>query len=374
MNAKSDPPKAGRRFVFAKPGNHAHGHGNCSEDHDHGARGHTAQRAEHDVVPNAPVAAPRTSHGGHGHGAGHGGHGAGHGGHGHGIPVGANLSGAFAIATTLNAAFVIVEFSVGLAADSTALLADATHNLSDVLGLLLAWGAERMSKRQPSDRYTYGFRRTTVLAALSNAVLLLVAVGGVLREAVARIWSPPTPAGMTLIAVATAGVVVNGACALLFSRHSHNDANVRGAFLHLLADAVVSLAVVIVGAVLFWQPQWVWLDPLVGALISLVILVGTWRLLRDSLHLSLDGVPANIDLGELKAQLKAHPGVLDIHDLHVWSLSTSETALTAHLVVSAEASRELASRASRQLAAQFGIDHVTLQLDTPDQMQDCQTC
>jgi cobalt-zinc-cadmium efflux system protein len=253
-------------------------------------------------------------------------------------------------------------------------LADATHNLSDVLGLILAWGAARMSKRRATDRYTYGLRRTTVLAALGNAVLLYVAVGGVLREALAKFWSPIEPAGGAMIAVALAGVVVNGASALLFSRHSHNDANVRGAFLHLLADAVVSLAVVAVGCVLLWQPQWGWLDPLVGVVISIVILVGTWGLLRDSVHLSLDGVPSAIELAQVKAHLKSVPGVLDIHDLHVWSLSTSETALTAHLIVAADAPRELATRTSQDLAAKFHIDHVTLQLDTADHAADCQAC
>lgn len=323
------------------------------------------------------------AHGGHGHGhgkpatvpsgGGHGGHGHGHGGHGHGA-IGSSLSGAFALATALNSVFVLVEFGLGLYANSTALLADATHNLSDVLGLLLAWGAARMSKRQASDRYTYGYRRTTVLAALGNAVLLFVAVGGVLREALAKLWVPVEPAGNAMVAVAFAGVLVNGLSALLFSRHSHSDANVRGAFLHLMADALVSLAVVAVGLVLIWQPQWGWLDPLVGVAISIVILVGTWGLLRDSVHLSIDGVPSAIDLGEVKAHLKGLSHVLDIHDLHVWSLSTSETALTAHLVVAPDAPRELATRTSQELARRFGIDHVTIQLDAEDQTGECRTC
>jgi cobalt-zinc-cadmium efflux system protein len=231
-----------------------------------------------------------------------------------------------------------------------------------------------MAKRAASARYTYGFRRTTVLAALSNAVLLFVAVGAVAGEAIGKFWQPAAVPGKTVLFVALFGVLINGASAALFTKHAHDDANVRGAFLHLLTDALVSVGVVVVGALLLWQPSWVWLDPLVSLLISVVILIGTWRLLRDSLHLSLDGVPPRLDRDEVAQYLAQLPGVLSVHDLHIWAISTSESALTTHLVVSDQAPRGLAARASDELAARFGIDHVTVQLDTPEQASNCRTC
>ncbi|HEX2734187.1 MAG TPA: cation diffusion facilitator family transporter [Polyangiaceae bacterium] len=345
---------------------HGHGHGSSSAHDEKSGHGH-AHGSHGERAPESD-AAPESDH------AAHGGHAHGHGGHAHGLPASGDLNGPFAIAVVLNVGFALVEFICGLFANSTALVADAAHNLSDVLGLLLAWGAARFAKRKPSDRYTYGLRRSTVLAALGNAVLLLVAIGGIAREAWLRLSVPASPAGGVVLVVALVGVVVNGSSALLFSRHAHSDLNVRGAFLHLVTDAIVSLAVVAVGGIVLWRPSLAWLDPAVSLVIGLVILSGTWDLLKDSLHLSMDGVPSAIDLTDVKAHLRRLPGVVDVHDLHVWSLSTSESALTAHLVVTPETPRELASRASHDLADRFGIQHVTLQLDGAEHAADCRTC
>jgi cobalt-zinc-cadmium efflux system protein len=293
------------------------------------------------------------------------------------------ISRAFAIAVLLNAVYVVAEFGYGIVADSVALLADAAHNLSDVLGLLLAWGAARLARRAPGGRRTYGLRKSTVLAALANALLLIAATGGLAWEAIRRLTDPPEPAATTMMLVAGIGVVVNSLCAwiLLRSGHGHahahadhahdhhdhhdhahgEDLNLRGAFLHLAADAAISVGVVLTGALLIWT-GWRWLDPAVSLVIALVILIGTWSLLREALDLALDAAPKHIDIDRVREYLAARPGVIEVHDLHVWALGTRDVALTAHLVVDPSAS-EIVAQAERELAVRFGIAHSTLQIE-----------
>jgi len=270
---------------------------------------------------------------------------------------------AFLVGIILNVAFVVVETGYGIAAHSTALMADAAHNLSDVLGLALAWGASSLARRPPSGRHTYGFRRSTVLAALANAVLLVAAVGAVVREAIGRLATPGQPEGTTMMWVAAAGVAINGISALFFSRSGKNDTNVRGAFLHLTADAAVSAGVVVAGAVL-WQTGWTWVDPVTSILVSVVVLIGTLGLLRDALHLAMDGVPKGVEIEKVGAFLSALPGVEAVHDLHVWAMSTTEVALTAHLVMPWGACPpEFLAGLEHELEERFGIAHVTVQIE-----------
>ena len=270
---------------------------------------------------------------------------------------------AFALGVTLNAAFVIVEGAYGVSSHSVALVADAGHNLSDVLGLLLAWGAAVLARRRPTRTHTYGLRRTSILAALGNAVLLLVAVGGIVWEAIGRLRSPAPVEGWTVVIVAAIGVVVNGASALFFLRGRDDDANVRGAFLHLAADAAVSLGVVASGLLLA-KTGWALVDPLVSLAVSGIVLFSTWGLLREALSLALDAVPAKIRLDALQAHLAGLPGVVEVHDIHVWAMSTTEVAMTAHLVVRwpPEPPPFLATVGDR-LRHDFGIHHATLQLE-----------
>lgn len=261
-----------------------------------------------------------------------------HAGHDHGalghVHAPANFGKAFAIGVALNAAFVIIEVIYGVASNSVALLADAGHNLSDALGLGVAWAAVILAKRKPTSRFTYGLGGTSILAALFNAVFLLIVVGGLTWEAIQR-FSQPTPvAGKTVMIVAACGIVLNGFCAWLFSSGSKGDLNVRGAFMHMAADALVSLGVVVGGFVIL-MTGWHWIDPVMSIVINLVIVGGTWSLLTGSLTMSLNAVPPNVDLGKVRAFLLALPGVTALHDLHVWSLSTTETALTCHLVTPA---------------------------------------
>jgi cobalt-zinc-cadmium efflux system protein len=251
-------------------------------------------------------------------------------GHHHGHPHNQGRTLIFTI--LLNLAFVVLEFAYGFIANSTALMADAGHNASDVLGLLLAWGALMLARTQPSQRYTYGLRSTSILAALANASLLLVACGAIALEAAHRFSQPPTVAGLTVSIVAAVGIVINGLSAWLLRKGSKEDLNVRGAYLHMLADTVVSLAVVITGLAMF-QSGWYWLDPGISLVIVVVIVIGTLGLLRDSLRLVLSAVPEQINAPEIDLYLRQLDGVTDIHDLHIWGLSTTETALTAHLVM-----------------------------------------
>jgi len=270
---------------------------------------------------------------------------------------------AFVIGIALNLGFVVLEAGFGLWANSLALLADAGHNLSDVLGLLLAWWANYLSGRQPTPHRTYGLRRSSILAALLNAVLLLVAIGGIAWEAVRRFEQPEPVAGMIVVGVAAAGVVVNTATALLFMSGRKHDLNIRGAFLHMAADAGVSVAVLAAGLVIQFT-GWLWVDPVASLLVVAVIAVATWGLLRESLDLALDAVPAGIDLAAVEAYLAGLPGIAGVHHLHVWGLSTTQSALTAHLVKpDGRLDDGLLARAAAELHERFGIAHVTIQLE-----------
>src|SRR5476651_2070679 len=266
--------------------------------------------------------ATHTHHHDHDHGHSHG--------HSHSHAP-ADFNRAFAIGVALNTGFVIVEVVYGFMANSLALLADAGHNLGDVLGLLMAWAAAVLVKRRPTARRTYGLKRSSILASLFNAVLLLVAVGMILWEAVQRLARPEPVAETTVIWVAAIGIAINTATALMFLRGGKDDINIRGAFLHMAADAAVSLGVVI-AAVAVMMTGWLWLDPAVSIAIALVITYGTWSLLSASINLALDAVPANIDPQKIDAYFAALPGVTEVHDLHIWAMSTTEVALTAHLV------------------------------------------
>ncbi len=273
---------------------------------------------------------------------------------------------AFAVGLGLNATFVVVELLAGVLGNSVALVADAAHNFSDVLGLALAWGATRLAQRPSSARRTYGLRRSTILASLANAVLLLVGVGGVSWEAVGRFrGAEAAPHGKLMLIVAAIGVAINGGSALLFLRGKKDDANIRGAFLHLVADAAVSVGVVVAGGVLLLT-GWKWIDPVVSLVISVVILGGTWSLLRDALNLALDAVPSTIDPEKVRRYLETLPDVRGVHDLHIWAMSTTENVLTAHLVVDAMPAGPLACEIDAKVRENFKIHHVTLQLDPPE--------
>lgn len=275
----------------------------------------------------------------------------------------ARLGRRFALGVGLNLAFVAVEVVWGLRAHSLALLADAGHNLSDVLGLLLSWAAWIAARAAPAGRRTYGFRRGSILAALFNALLLLLAVGAIGWEAIGRFRQPAPVAGGIVMAVAGIGILVNAASALLFAAGRERDLNVRSAFLHLVADAAVSLGVVVAGLAIA-RTGLAWIDPAVSLAVALVILAGTWGLLRESLDLALDAVPRGIDVGAVEAHLAALPGVETVHDLHVWGLSTTEAALTAHLVMPQAPCDDAFHRAlARDLHDRFGIEHVTVQVE-----------
>lgn len=297
----------------------------------------------------------------------HHGH-AGHHHHHHAAP--ADASRAFVFAIVLNTVFVAIEFGYGVIAHSTALMADAGHNLSDVLGLGLSWAAALLSKKRPEGRYTYGLRSSSILAALGNAMLLLVACGGIAVEAAQRFLHPAPVSGATVSVVAAIGILINGFSAWLFMSGSKGDLNLRSAFLHMAFDALVSLAVVVSGALMLYT-GWYWIDPLLSLLILAVILGGTWGLLRDALRLSLNAVPAHIALDQVHAYLAALPGVAAVHDLHVWGMSTTEAALTAHLrMPGGHPGDAFLMDVTRQLEQRFAIHHATLQI-TLDNTQRC---
>ena len=293
---------------------------------------------------------------GHGHDHSHA-----HAGHHHHGPV--THDRAFGIGIALNVAFVLIEAFYGWRSDSLALLADAGHNLSDVAGLILAWGAAVAGRLRPTSRRTYGWARASILAALANGALLLFAMGALALEAVQRIHSPEPVGGWTVIVVAAVGVLVNGLTAALFMSGSKDDLNIRGAFLHMAGDALVSLGVVAAGA-LYLQFGWAWLDPVVSLAIAGVIVAGAWGLFRQSLHLAFDGVPESIELAEVHAWLSSQPGVTDVHDLHVWALGTAEIALTAHLVMPAGYPGDaFVAGIAVELEQRFQIRHPTLQIE-----------
>jgi len=298
----------------------------------------------------------------HGHAHGHGHH--------HHMPEPGH-GRAFALAIGVNTLFVAIEFVYGFLANSTALMADAGHNLSDVLGLVLAWGAAVLAKRAPSARYTYGLRSSSILAALANAILLLLACGAIAWEALHRLTAPMPVEGVTVSVVAAIGVAINGFSAWLFMAGSKDDLNVRGAYLHMAADAAISLGVVVSGLVIMGT-GWTWLDPAVSLVIVLVIVYGTWSLLRESLRLVMAAVPDNVDAAAIQRFLNGQPGVTGVHDLHIWAMSTTETALTAHLVMPQGYPGDAAIDAIvAKLRHDFSIGHCTLQVEEGTSQHRC---
>jgi cobalt-zinc-cadmium efflux system protein len=283
-------------------------------------------------------------------------------GHAHGIAT-QSINTRMAIAVALNLIFVVIEAGFGFLSNSVALIADAGHNLSDVLGLVFAWTAMYLGRRPPGARFTYGLGRSSVLAALANAVLLLLACGAIAWEAVGRLASPPAVAAGTVMGVAASGIVINGTSAWLLHAGSHGDLNRRSAFIHMLGDAAVSVGVLLSGTLIMFT-GWSRIDPIVSLLIVAAILVSTWGLLRDSLHLSLDGVPASVNSSAVMSYLADQRGVTDVHDLHIWALSTTSVALTAHLVVPDRGADDaLLDSITPNLKRRFHIHHATLQIE-----------
>lgn len=314
---------------------HEHHHGHHHHDHDHG----------------------------HSHSHGHAGH--------HHGPVDTG-DWRYALGLSVNLAFVAIEFGAGIISGSTALMADAGHNLSDVLGLAMAGGAAWLARRASGSQNTYGYGKATVLAALFNALLLIFACGAIAFEAARRLADPAPVASGIVMAVAGIGFVINLGTALLFMRDQHSDLNARGAYLHMMADAAVSIGVVLVGGLVMLS-GWTVLDPLVSLVIVVVILLGTWGLLKDSVSLAMDAAPRGVDVAQVRAALLALPGVQAVHDLHVWGLSTTQTALTAHLVHDRGDPKALLAEAQALARSRFKIGHTTLQLET-DVMPDCPDC
>jgi len=284
---------------------------------------------------------------------------------------GARLGRAFAAGIALNVAFVIAEVILGLMANSLALVADAMHNLSDVVGLVLAWGASALALRPPSARFTYGFRGSTILAALANAMLLLVVTGGIAWEALHRLKNPGIVNETLMIWVAIAGIVINGVTAWFFMADRKSDLNVRGAYLHMAADAGVSAGVALAGAGMLLT-DWLWLDPAVSLVIVATIFVGTWGLLRDSVKLALHAAPESVDPSEVRGYLCALKGVAEVHDLHIWGMSTTETALTAHLVMPAgHPGDDFIAHVVHDIEHRFRIGHVTIQIEMGTSANPC---
>lgn len=323
-----------------------------SHDHSHDDHDHAHHESGHDHDD---------------HGGDEGGHRHGPGGHAH---APASFGMAFAIGITLNTIYVAAEAIYGVLANSLALLADAGHNFGDVLGLAVAWFASWLASKPPSERFTYGLRGSSILAALSNAVVLLVVTGGIGWEAILRLQTPEPPAGMTVMVVAAIGVFINGATALMFMSGRKDDLNIRGAFAHMASDALVALGVVLTGGVILLT-HWAWLDPAISLVIGGIIVFGTWSLLRESLGLALAGVPAGIDQKAVQKFLSEAPGVIDVHDLHIWGMSTTETALTAHLVRPGGADDDLVFGICEGLKRRFKIGHATLQFESGDGAQPC---
>jgi len=293
-------------------------------------------------------------HHGHSHGHSHGDHNHGH------APD--DFGFAFAAGASLNAVFVAAELAFGYTANSLALISDAIHNLSDVMALLLAWGAAWLSRKRPTESHTYGYRRASILAALCNAGLLLVAVGGLAVEAINRLREPVVVASSTVIWVATLGILINGGTAFLFMRGRHGDLNVRGAYLHMVADAGVSAGVVVAALVIVYT-GWLWVDPAISLCIAAAVLASGWGLARDSVNLALDAVPKGIQLTQVQQYLRSLDGVIEVHDLHIWAMSTSETALTAHLVRPTGHDDAFLHHVCEELLHRFNIHHATLQVE-----------
>ena len=301
------------------------------------------------------------AHHGHDHGASHD-HGPGHG-HAHSHAPAAGHDRAFAIGIGLNLAFIVGEVVFGLIAGSVSLLADAGHNLSDVLGLCAAWAAIALGRRAATKRFTYGLKGSTILAALLNALLLLVALGAIMLEAVQRLATPAPVDGPMVAWVAAAGIAVNGFTALLFMRGRKDDINIRGAYLHMASDAMVSAGVVVSGVLIWWSGA-VWIDPLVSIAIAVLVFLQTWGLLRESIEMALAAVPRSIDSDQVWIELRTLPGVARVHHVHIWPMSTTETVLTAHLVMPGGHPGDAFLQAARaMLKDRFGIGHATLQVE-----------
>jgi cobalt-zinc-cadmium efflux system protein len=304
-----------------------------------------------------------SSHHNHAPGDGHHGHT-----HHHAASAGHGL--AFATGATLNLAFVVVQVGFGLAANSMALLADAAHNFGDVLALLLAWGAAWLGRRPPTPQRTYGWGRSSILAALINAMVLLISVGAITVEAGRRLLAPEPVATLTVMLVAALGILVNGGSALLFFRDRGEDLNIRAQFLHLAGDAAVSVGVVVAAAAIRLT-GWLWLDPLASLAIGAAIVIGTWDVLRRAVDMAMDAVPASVPQEAVEAWLAGLPGVIEVHDLHIWALSTTETALTAHLVYEGVHSDQRLHDVSAELRHRFGIGHATLQIESDVDAAEC---
>ena len=341
---------------------HAQGHDHSHDQADQGkpATGHSGGH-DHDHDHGKPTA-------GHSHGHDHShNHGGGH--HHHGDPN--TMGRAFAIAIVLNLGFVVVEFFYGYLANSTALMADAGHNLSDVMGLMLAWGAVILARRQPSARYTYGLRGTSMLAALFNGMLLMAACGVIAFEAVQKLLTPDPVAGLTVSIVAGIGILINGFSAWLFMSGSKDDINIRGAYLHLAADAAISLGVLLAGLAVRYS-GWNWIDPVISMVIVAIIVWSTWGLLTQSLRMVLAAVPDNVDRAGIEQFLRDQAGVSAVHDLHIWAMSTTENALTAQLVTPAGYPGDVTVDAiSQTLKDKYAIHHSTLQVRLGAMPQEC---
>jgi cobalt-zinc-cadmium efflux system protein len=332
---------------------HEHNHGH-EHPHDHAHDRRSSAHGDHDH--------DRHSHDDHGH------H---HHGHGHSHTP-ASFGAAFAIGIALNTAYVAGEAIYGLLANSLSLLADAGHNLGDVMSLALAWLATWLVKRAPTERYTYGLRSSSILAALANAVVLLLVTGAVALAAVQKILHPTPTGGITMVIVAAVGVAVNGLTAMMFASGRKGDLNIRGAFMHMAADALVALGVVGAGGLILLT-GWTWIDPAASLAIGAVIVAGSWSLMRESLDLALHAVPAGVDRAGVLAYLNALPGVSEVHDLHIWGMSTTETALTAHLVrPSAELDDSLLHQACAELRTRFRVGHATLQVESGQEAHPCE--
>jgi cobalt-zinc-cadmium efflux system protein len=308
-------------------------------------------------------------HSGHDHDHAHGGHAHAH------APK--DFGVAFALGALLNSGFVIFEVLLGFASHSLALLSDAGHNLSDVLALLLAWAANRLVKTRPAGKHTYGYRRSSILVALFNAIVLLIVTGGITVEAIRSLLYPHAVHGLTVTWVAAIGIAVNLATALLFMSGSKGDLNARGAYLHMAADAAIAAGVVVAG-LLIWLTGLSWIDPVVSLLIGAVIVMGTWTLLRDSFNLAMDAVPSGINLAKVEQHLRSYPGIADLHHLHIWGMSTTQVALTVHLVkADGIIDNDLLKRIEEDLEEEFQIEHATIQLESamgetaPCQAGDC---
>ena len=278
---------------------------------------------------------------------------------------------AFGFGITLNLLYIVIEFVYGLISNSMALIADAGHNLSDVFGLVLAWGATYLASKTPTEKRTYGFRKSTILASLANAIILMIAVGAITIESVKRFYEPNIIDSNTIIIVASIGVVINAVTAFLFFAGRKSDINIKGAFLHMAADAAVSLGVV-VGAIIIGITDWYWVDAVLSLIIVVVITIGTWDLLKESLNLTLDAVPKNIDVDKVRSYLKELDGVEDVHDLHIWAMSTTEVALTVHLIKPVkENNDQFIEKIHKELYNKFAIEHATIQIERTYNCEDC---